>query len=180
MKNRCGAFNLKLWGLAALAVLATGCQTEPVYTSKEDSPDTQLTALRIHVEGAPDSSGRTVQVPVFRERPILVTVDREPFLTEGNVTKAEVVDEPGGFSLRIEFERQGRWLLEKYTGQYRGRRLAIFASFGSERWIGAPLIQAVISDGKFTFTPDASREEALRIARGLNNYAKKMEHDPRF
>ena len=127
MKNRCGAFNLKLWGLAALAVLATGCQTEPVYTSKEDSPDTQLTALRIHVEGAPDSSGRTVQVPVFRERPILVTVDREPFLTEGNVTKAEVVDEPGGFSLR-----------SSSSGRAAGCSKSTPASTGGAAWPSSP------------------------------------------
>lgn len=173
-------FNIYLSLLAAALLLAPGCQTGPVYESQEDNPDKQLTALRLHIEAMPDPTGRTVEVPVFRARPVLVTIDKNAFLTEGNVIGAEVVDEPGGFAIQVEFEREGKWLLEKYTAGNMGRHIAVFASFGHERWLAAVQIRRLLSDGKLTFTPDATREEALRIVRGLRNYAKKMDHDPRF
>jgi hypothetical protein len=180
MKARTGAFNIYLCGGVA-ALLCAGCATGPIHESREDKPDKQLTALRLHVEAIPDPLKRTVEVPVFRARPLLVTVDKNPFITENNVLNAEVVDDEAGFSLRIEFERQGRWLLEGYTAQHQNRRLAIFAQFGpNERWLAAPVIRQVISDGKLTFVPDATRDEALRIVRGLKNYARDMKHDPRF
>jgi hypothetical protein len=42
------------------------------------------------------------------------------------------------------------------------------------RWIAAPVIHGRISNGSLVFTPDASREEADEIARGLTNIAKKI------
>ena len=37
------------------------------------------------------------------------------------------------------------------------------------------MITKVISNGRFVFAPDATREEAERIVRGLNNMAKKLK-----
>jgi hypothetical protein len=179
MKTGSIPFNIYL-SAAVLLLLAGGCETSGTYESQEDKPDKQLSALRLHIESSHDATDRTIEVPVFRARPILVTIERSAFITEGNVIAAEVVDEPGGFSIQVEFEREGKWLLEKYTAGNMGRRIAVFASFGHERWLAAVQIRRVISDGKLTFTPDATREEALRIVRGLKNYAKKMDHDPRF
>jgi hypothetical protein len=179
MKGCLGGFN-SILGLLALAGLVAGCKTEETYESNEQDTAKQLTALRLHIQTSPDPTGRSMEVPVFRSRPVLLTIDPSPFLTEQNVTKAEIVDELGGFSIRIELERQGKWLLEKYTAANMGRRIAIFANFGHERWLAAPVIQKVIADGKLTFTPDATREEADRIVRGLKNVAAKMDHDPRF
>ena len=179
MKPRVGGFNTILW-LVALAGLAAGCQTDKTYESNEQDTAKQLTSIRFHIQTSADPTGRSVEVPVFRSRPVLMTIDPSPILTEQNVTKAEVVDEVGGFSIQVEFERKGKWLLERYTVDNMRRHIVIFASFGQERWLAAPVIQKVISDGKLTFTPDATREEADRIVRGLNNTAAKMEHDPRF
>jgi preprotein translocase subunit SecD len=181
MKSRSVVFNTYFWSALAALLIGAGCATDPAtYESKEDKPDKQLTSLRLHMQTIPDPTGRTLEVPVFRTRPVLVTIDKEPFITEGNVMTAEVLDEPGGFSIQITFERQGRWLLEKFTAANLKRRIAIYAAFGPDRWLAAPVVQQTITDGKLTFTPDATREEALRIVRGLKNYAKKMEHDPRF
>jgi preprotein translocase subunit SecD len=180
MKIRLAAFNIYLCGMGCVLLALAGCTSPLTYDSEEKDTARQITLLRMHVEELPDPLKRTIEVPVFRSRPVLVTVNRSPFLTEANVISAEIVDEPGGFSIQIEFERQGRWLLDKYTAQYYQRRIAVFAAFGEDRWLAAPKIQQVISDGKFRFTPDASREEAIRIVRGLKNLAKQMDHDPRF
>jgi hypothetical protein len=180
MKCCLSTFNTYLCGLALLA-LAAGCETEKKLESNEKDPKTQMTILRCHMEATPDPIKRTSEVPVFRARPVLLTIDRDCFLNEQNVLSADLVEEPGGFSIRIEFERQGRWLLENFTARNPGRRIVIYAGFGPEqRWLAAWTIQGVIANGKLTFTPDASREEADRIVRGLNNVAKKMDHDPRF
>jgi preprotein translocase subunit SecD len=181
MKLRAVAFNIYLCGLALALLAAAGCLGTQAFESREDKPEHQLTVLRLHIQSSPDRTDRTMEVPVFRASPVLVNINKNPFITEANVTSAEVTDEPGGFSIRVVFDRQGRWLLESYTAKNLKRRMVIFSSFGpEERWLAAPTIEKVIADGVITFTPDATRDEALRIVRGLKNYAKKMEHDPRF
>jgi hypothetical protein len=47
------------------------------------------------------------------------------------------------------------------------------------RWIAAPLLSGRISTGLFAFTPDTTREEADRIARGLNNVAEQVRKGKR-
>jgi hypothetical protein len=182
MKTGTVSINTYLWVPALLALaLAPGCETEKKYESKEKETAKQLTSMRLHIETTPDALGRSLEVPIFRARPTLVTIEKSCFLTEQNVKSADLVDEPGGgFSIKIEFERQGRWLLDKYSGANMKRRIVVFAAFPQERWLAAPVIKHVITDGILTFTPDATREEADRIVRGLNNVARKMDHDPRF
>lgn len=172
-----------------LAIIAmawcTGCATAPPekdVASREEEPEEQLTALRLHLQAdpSPGQPGKTMEVPIYRNRPTLLTVSATALMSEHYVAAAKLMDEDDTFAIQVEFDRKGRWILEAVTAQNRGRRLAVFCSFGKERWLAAPIIQQVISDGKLTFTPDATREEAIRIVRGLNNAAKKMEHDPRF
>lgn len=124
---------------------------------------------------ATPGSDRTEPVPIYRENPIYVNVEKEPFLNEGSIAKASVVDVMGGFSIFIQFDRRGTWLLEQYTTANRGRRIALMSQFGQVRWLAAPKIPKPITDGTLVFTPDATREEADRIVRGLNNVAKKMQ-----
>jgi hypothetical protein len=40
--------------------------------------------------------------------------------------------------------------------------------------LAAPQINNHITDGRFVFTPDSTREEAERVALGLNHVAKKL------
>jgi preprotein translocase subunit SecD len=171
-------FNLYLACLLALAVGA-GCRTQ---AGKEKK---QIATLRIHVEVIPEPMDFSSTVKVFREKPILLTVDKAPFLTEANVSEAKVVDVAGGFDLQIKFDRQGTWLFEEYTTTHPGKHLAIFSAFVDKkkkeaRWLAAPLIQGRNSKGVLTFTPDANREECEAIARGLNNVAEKNRKDSQW
>ena len=90
-----------------------------------------------------------------------------------------MIDVVGGFALRIRFDHPGTALLEEYTAANHGRKIAVFSQFGEKikdyRWLAAPIIARRITDGVFTFTPDATREEAEEIALGLNNVAKKVQ-----
>ena len=169
-----GRIRFNIYLLLGLAlVLACGCQT------RGDDKDKVMATLRVHLEVAPESMDFSTSVPVYREHPVMVTVDKSPFLTEANVESAKVVDVRGGFDLEIKFDRRGTWLLEEYTTTNPGKHLAVFSEFGvkksrTSRWLAAPIIYRRISNGILSFTPDASREESERIALGLNNVAKKI------
>lgn len=162
-------FNIYLLVLAA--TFLCGCKT------MGNKQDKQLSTLRVHLEVTPEPMDFSTTVKVFRAKPLEVTVDKSPFLTEANVSGAKVVEMHGGFALQIQFNQEGTWLLEEYTTTNPGRHLAIFSEFGwkklKSRWLAAPMIRKRISDGVLTFTPDATREEAEEIALGLNNVAKK-------
>ena len=175
-------FNLYLVLVLGLG-LVCGCRTA------EGKRKSLLSTLRLHQEVNADASGRSQQVSVYREHPVAFTVETAPFLTEANVKEAKVVDTVGGFALRVQFDRQGSWLLEQYTGANRGRHLAIFSQFDNPneeklnqgRWLAAPLIHTHITDGLLIFTPDTSRPEAEQIALGLNNVAQQaQDKEPRW
>ena len=168
----CGKrFNIYLL-VALAAAMACGCQSSGEKLSKQ-----ALSTLRLHLESNSDRSKTTESIPVYREKPVWINVEKQPFLTEADVARPSVVDEVGGYSLRIEFDGDGKVLLEEYTMGNRGRRIAIFSQFAEKlkdyRWLAAPVISHRIADGVLVFTPDATREEAEEIALGLNNVVKK-------
>jgi|SRR6266404_4656018 len=167
MRIRLDRFNIYLL-LALLAIFcAPGCKS--LGKKKEAS------TLRLHLEVAPDGTDKNGPVPIYRANPIFVNVEKDPFLNEGRIAKAAVVDVMGGFAIFVQFDRRGSWLLEQYSTANKGRRVAILSQFGEVRWLAAPVMTKRISDGTLVFTPDATREEAERIVRGLNNVAKEIQ-----
>jgi len=169
-----GRFNIYLLSLLAV-MLACGCRTAG------DGEEKLAAALRIHLEVTPDMMDFSRRVPVYRDKPVLINVDKAPFLTEVHVSEAKVVEVLGGFDLQIQFNRRGTWVLEQYTTVHPGRHLVIFSQFGEKmkqhRWLGAPAITRRISKGILTFTPDATREETELIVHGLNNVAEKVRKE---
>jgi preprotein translocase subunit SecD len=172
MKIHWRRFNLYL--LVTLAVAAAcGCRHTGV-----TRPGKLLSTLRFYLEAGRNESKDSESVPVYRAKPVWMSVNKNAFLTEGHVSTAEVVEVMGGFALRIKFDHRGTSLLEEYTTVHRGKRMAIFSQFGEHikesRWLAAPIISRAISDGELTFTPDTTREEAEEIAIGLNNVSKQV------
>ncbi len=163
----------------ALAVLLTACASDNVDKPPKkqkvvlDKKGKEKSFLRIHLQEEPDGSERTAPVSIYRANPIQINVHKEHFLDEGNLTKASVVEDIGGFAIKLEFNRQGTWLLQNQTSAYKGRQIVIAALFGDTadklRWLAAPYVNQPINDGVLRFTPDATREEAERIVLGLNN-----------
>jgi hypothetical protein len=170
MKSRSRLFNGFL--VLALMTLAPGCKT-----GAERKRAKELSTVRIHVESDRGTTDSSSAISIHRASPILLNISREAIIDESNVAAARVVDEPGGlFGVEIQLDRRGSWILEHATVSHRGRHLAIFSEFGEQaRWLAAPLIQAKNSSGLLRFTPDATREEAERFARGLNNLARQIE-----
>jgi 5-enolpyruvylshikimate-3-phosphate synthase len=104
-------------------------------------------------------------------------IDRSPFLHEGYVKRAAVVTNLNSYGIEIEFDHQGALVLDSVSTSYKSRHIAIFSDFSpaQKRWLAAPLVNNRITNGVLNFTPDASREEAERIVRGLNNVAGKWQ-----
>jgi preprotein translocase subunit SecD len=146
-----------------------GCETT---SPKSDKATARIT---VTVESNREAPGRSESITVSRAQPITLTIQSSALLNETHVAEARLMDSFAGFTLLIQFTEMGTHLLEQFTAQYQGRRFAIAVQFGEKemqtRWLAAPVIKRRITDGILAFTPDASREEAELIVRGLNNTA---------
>jgi preprotein translocase subunit SecD len=173
MKLRIGQFNLIL--AVAGALLLAGCSTGGPSLKRVKHP----TLLQFHLEVNRDGTDRNYPVTVNRSSPFQVNVLREAFLIETHIMEAAVVNDAyGGFSIRVKLNKQGTWILEQYTTANKGKRVAIFTTFEkTTRWLGAPVMDKRIADGTFSFTPDASRQEADLIVLGLNELGKQVKED---
>lgn len=169
MKLLARRFNIYL-ALAFLLGLACGCQTgkKPL-----------TAALRVHIETSPDPTGTSQNISMLRSDPVLITIKREPILTEANIVLAKVIDNLGDFALEIKFDENGTWLLEQYSAANPGGHFVIWGQWSEKpvdsRWLAAPIITHRISNGVLSFNVDiSSREEADQLVLGLNNAAKKI------
>jgi hypothetical protein len=164
-------FNLYLLLALAAMLAVTGCKTD-----KTKKADKHVSSLRLYMENRAQVPGSGETISVLRASPVLVTIGREPFLTEANVTAAKLLETPGGFAIEVRFDESGTWILEQYTSANSGRHIAIFSQWSDQtkdsRWLAAPIISHRIANGVLAFTPDASREEVQQIVIGLNNQAK--------
>lgn len=165
MKIRDVPFNIYLSvGLAALVVAC--------HTPEERQRAKEAASLRLFLETHGDASSG---VPIYRQNPIRIPVEREPFLTEVDLVAASVIELPGGFGIRAQFDGHGALVLEGVTVAHKGRHIAIQSDFGETRWLAAPLITRRISNGELVFTPDATLAESERIVRGLSNVVAKIK-----
>ena len=171
MKIQPWRFNTYL--VAGLLIFATGCAS----SGKKGKDDVKEDAsLRLHLEVNPDGTDNSGAVLIGRAAPFLVNVEKAPFLTEHRIERASLVETPGSYSISVKFNDQGSMILDQYTTPNKGKRIAVAAVFGEQgllRWVAAPRITQSITNGVFTFTPAATREEADRIVAGLNNFAEK-------
>jgi hypothetical protein len=163
-------FNLYLLLVLGLGALA-GCQ------SAGSKREHQLATVRFYLESNVEVADHTEVVLIFRSAPMAVNVIKSPFLNESLLANASLVEEHGGFALKLEFNKLGQTILEQYSAANPNRRFAIRSQFGVEpdvkdRWLGAPRIDHRLKDGVIIFTPDADRAEVEQIVIGLNNLAK--------
>lgn len=149
-------------------------QREADKKAKKPKKPKPLNKLRVHVEARRDLPERSLPALVGRNSPLPYNVEKVPILNESHVENAVLVDQPGGFVVRIRFDSMGTKLLESYTSAAAGRHLCIITDIDGEgRWLAAPLVRHRIADGTLSFTADASREEMERLVFGLNETIRK-------
>jgi hypothetical protein len=176
MKIRSARFNIYL--VAVLAALAVaGCAGTKHKNKKNDI----ATLISLHLEVSSDETQVSAPVPILRAQPEMVNVETEAFLDEGALESARVVDDLGGFHIRLKFNWEGTMVLDGITTDNQSRRIAVLAKWDKDtRWLAAPVIHRRVSDGTFDFTPDATREEADRIVQGLTNLVAKVKDADKF
>ena len=161
-------FNLYLL-LMLVALAADGCAWGKKKIGK-------VGAIRVHMESPVQVTGKTESIQLPRSQPVVIQIDEDPTVTERNLIAATLLETPGSFGIRVKFDETGAWMIEQATAGNPGKHLVIFAQWGDTaaegRWLAAPAITRRIADGVITFTPDASREEALKLVEGLNHTAK--------
>jgi hypothetical protein len=166
-------FNLYLLLLLAFSLAFDGCATS------KKKKDQLLGGIRVQVESSANADGEGQTVSVLRADPVLVTVAKDPILTEADLLKASLVATPGGFCIELKFDETGAWTLEQFSAAYAGKHFVIYGQWGeklkSGRWLAAPLITGRNATGILAFTPDMSRDEAQKLVAGLNYVAKKIQ-----
>ncbi len=162
----------KLWWLVLLLPLLWGC-------ASTSSDSRQYSTLRLFAGVNPDRTGKHQVVPIYQRSNIRITVASEPFLDEGYVQEARIVETLGGFSVRVRYDRRGTGLLQNATHRIQGRHLAIQAGFPEIRWLASIFLEEPLEEGVLEFVPDATREEAERFVLGLNNVAKRIGNQPK-
>jgi len=172
MKSRFAAFNTYL--LAAILLCSCKSSEERKEAANARKEKKEVSTVRFHLEARGDTTERSETVPILRASPIPVKIVKESFLDERDVLKASIIDAVGGFSIVIQFDKHGTFVLDAISTANKGKRIAIMTEAGDRRWLAAPVIPQRITDGVLTFTPDATREEAIRIVRGLNNLSAKI------
>ena len=175
MRIRVLWFNTYLLTALALA-LSAGCQSGKAKDPAKGGKNEEA-SLRLHLEVNADGSDRSAPASIGREHPFELNIEKTAFVTEFQIEMASVVDGLGGYSIAIQFNKQGTFLLEMQTTANKGKHLAISAEFGEMRWLAAPVITRSLADGKLVFTPDATRAEAERIVNGLNRLAERVRKE---
>lgn len=171
MKFRCGGFNLYLLTLG-LALLAACETTNPGGSTKAASG---VATLRVHLETHPDTLGLSRPITVGRE-PIQAFSVTAAMLSEEHLAGARLWDgNEGQFAIHLQFDREGVRTLEMLSVSYRGKRLAVGGQFPEPRWLGTVRMDRRIADGTLLFRPDATREEAEKFVRLLNNTVAKLK-----
>jgi len=148
-------------------------ETKPKSSRKEKKPKLP-NSIRIYVETKHDIEERSLPAVVGRSSPMKFMVEKLPILNEVHIEAATLIDQPGGFEVRVKFNSLGARVLESYTAAAAGRHLVIMTEIDKEsRWIAAPLIRRRLGDGYLVFTPDATRDEMDRLVKGLNQLVEK-------
>lgn len=167
-----GTVRFNSYFVLLIAACLTACEsTNPSGAKKASS---EVATLRIHMETHPDPI-LSRQIVVGRETPQTFSVTPAQ-LSEGNLVAAKILEGADEqFAIHLQFDREGARTLEMLSMSYRGKRLALGAQLPDPRWIGTFRMDRRIADGTLLFRPEATREEAGRIVRLLNNTVAKLK-----
>jgi hypothetical protein len=108
------------------AFLAAGCETV-----RHDLSHKEQTTIRFYLEGGSVDTGKIGKVLVTHNKdPFLV--EREPFLTEADVAKAVLIEDPNGdgsYSIQLAFNEHGMLMLDMVTTENKGKHIIVFSQF---------------------------------------------------
>ena len=165
----------------------SGCETtstkenshksqEAAQKKKEKENRKKYSLVKFFLETPEGSQNKIQEIEVYRAYPERITIGTMPFIDERDFKDVNIVETPDeGFMIEFILTSEGSSILQNITGRYRGRRIIIFANFGDPRYLGAPKIEKIITNGILRITPDASREEAERFVLGMKNTIREIK-----
>jgi len=137
---------------------------------KEKEAKKKYSLLKFFLETPPASRNTVRPVLVYRSNPETIHVDTDAFIDERDFKEVNLITgEDGSYQIEFVLTSEGASVLQNTTVRSRGRRIVIFANFGDPRYLAAPKIDRIISDGTFRITPDASLPEMERFVLGMKN-----------
>ena len=99
-------FNVFFAVMAVLAAVSLcGCHTHKGLDKKS------MAVISLHIESNPDLPEVSSPVPIYRQNPMMVNVDKNPFLTETDLAGAKIVEVLGGFAIQLQFNERSKWML---------------------------------------------------------------------
>ena len=170
-----------------MALTFSGCETtstkensqksqEAAQKKKEKENRKKYSLVKFFLETPEGSQNKIQEIEVYRAYPERITIGTMAFVDERDFKDVNIVETPDeGFMIEFILTSEGSSILQNITGRYRGRRIIIFANFGDPRYLGAPKIEKIITNGILRITPDASREEAERFVLGMKNTIREIK-----
>lgn len=111
----------------ALIILAAGCKSGVMH----DISHKEQTTIRLYLEGGRVDTGTIGKVLVTRNKDPFI-VEREPFLTESDIIKVALVNDPSGdgsFFIQVGFNEHGTLMLDMITTGNKGKHIIVFSQF---------------------------------------------------
>lgn len=159
-------FFLKAVACLCLCAAVTVCSSTSVKT-RNVSLDTAgiNNYIQVKLEDTDCSSGCQIENIPGLKGP--VCFKKIPALTEADIVNAESINNTSGhgYIIALQLNTTGRTKLYLITKENRGKRLGIYIE---GKFITAPVIYSVISDGKAAIAGGFSRIEADEIVLKLN------------
>jgi hypothetical protein len=126
MKSWFRRFNI-YFALAGV-FLSPGCASNK--SAKDDAKKEQST-IRLYMEGNRVDTASTGTALITREK-LPFTIEREPFLTEADLSKVTMIDDPGpnpSYAIQLLFDAHGTLFLDMSTIANKGRHIIVFSQF---------------------------------------------------
>jgi hypothetical protein len=124
MKRWLRSFNI-FFVLICATVAAGGC----AMIKKATAPKKDMATIRLYLEGERADTATAGTVLVTSNK-FAYIIEKEPFLNEGDLAKASLVNDPdGSFSIQLQFNDHGTLLMDMYTASNKGRHIVVFSQF---------------------------------------------------
>ncbi len=173
MKSHSSRINLNLLLIAIL--FGAGCQTSKRVKAED------ATHIFIFMETHSGLGEMARKVDIDGPNGGTMYIGASPVLNDVHIEEASAHDTAdGSVAIQLQLNRQGKRILENMSGAYRGKRLAVSASFPELRWLCCVRMDKLMSDGHLTFFPNASPEECDRIAKGMNLVIAELNSKHRY
>jgi hypothetical protein len=129
MKSRGRSFNI-YFALVCVILAGGGCAL--LTDAKEAvNPKKQQSTIRLYLEGQ-RADKLTASTVLVTSNKFPYTVQRDPFLTEADLSKASIINDPdgdGGYSIQLVFNEHGTLLMDMYTADNKGKHIIVFSQF---------------------------------------------------